>query len=300
MRIRSMKLRQQKLEHQVAERTEELSQKTQQVLDQKDRLEELLTELQETQAQLIQSAKMASLGDLVAGIVHEFNSPMGALRGSMDVSMRGLNKILDGLDEFGSLEKFRGDQEMQRAVSVLRDNLLTSKDARERLETIIAGLKRFALMDSVTRQQVDINRGIESTLSVLKKEMGDRILVSKEFSELPEIACYSGEINQVFLNLIRNAVQAIDNEGVITIRTKASDSHVFIEIEDTGRGMSPEQLEDLFELNFTRSQSRIKLGLGLAISYQVVSRHNGEIQVESQEGKGSKFTVILPIVQPVP
>jgi ligand-binding sensor domain-containing protein/signal transduction histidine kinase len=296
MRIRTMTMRQQKLERQVAERTEELSQKTQQVSEQKDRLEELLHELQETQAQLIQSAKMASLGDLVAGIVHEFNSPMGALHGSVDVSMRGLNKILDGLETFGSMEEFKDNPEMQRAISVLRDNLLTSSDARERLETIIAGLKRFAMMDSVTLQQVDINRGIESTLSVLNKEMGERIRVVKEFAELPEIACYSGEINQVFLNLIRNAVQAIENEGVITIRTKASESHVFIEIEDTGRGMNSEQLENLFEISFTKSQSRVKLGLGLAISYQVVSRHNGEIMVESKERKGSKFTVTLPIV----
>ena len=296
MRIRNMKMQQQKLERQVAERTEELSQKTNQVSEQKDRLEELLQELQETQAQLIQSAKMASLGDLVAGIVHEFNSPMGALHGSVDVSMRGLNKILDGLDTFGSLDEFKDDQEMQRATSVLRDNLMTSSDARERLETIIAGLKRFALMDSVTLQEVDINRGIESTLSVLNKEMGDRIRVVKEFGELPKIACYSGEINQVFLNLIRNAVQAIDEEGVITIKTKASKTHVFIEIEDTGRGMTSEQLRNLFEINFTKSQSRVKLGLGSAISYQVVSRHNGEIMVESKEGKGSKFTVILPIV----
>jgi ligand-binding sensor domain-containing protein/signal transduction histidine kinase len=299
MRIRTMKIQQQKLERQVAERTEELSQKTQQVSEQKDRLEELLHELQETQAKLIQSAKMASLGDLVAGIVHEFNSPMGALHGSVDVSMRGLNKILDGLDKFGSLEEFKDNQEMKRAISVLRDNLLTSSDARERLETIISGLKRFAMMDSVTRQQVDINRSIESTLSVLKKEMGDHIRVVKEFEELPEIACYSGEISQVFLNLIRNAVQAIEDEGVITIRTWAKESQVFIEIEDTGRGMKSDQLENLFELSFTKSQSRVKMGLGLAISYQVVSRHNGEILIESHEGKGSKFTVILPICMQV-
>ncbi len=295
MRIKTMKIRQQKLEWQVAERTEELSQKTLQVSEQKDQLEKLLHELQETQAQLIQSAKMASLGDLVAGIVHEINSPMGALRSSMDVSVRGLNKILDGLERFGTCEEFKDNQEMQLASTVLRDNLLTSSTARERLETIIAGLKRFAMMDSVTLQEADVNRGIESTLSVLNKEMGDRIRVVKELSELPEIACYPGEINQAFLNLIRNAVQAIENEGVITIRTWASGSRVFIEIEDTGCGMKTEQLENLFELKFTKSQSRVKLGLGLAISYQVVSRHKGEIQVESLVGKGSKFTVVLPI-----
>ena len=294
MRIRTMKVRQQKLERQVAERTEELSQRTLQVSEQKDQLEGLLHELQETQAQLIKSAKMASLGDLVAGIVHEFNSPMGALRSSMDVSSRGLNKILDGLENFGTCEELKGDPEMQRATAVLRDNLETSSDARERLETIIAGLKRFAMMDSVTWQKADVNRGIESTLSVLNKEMGDRIRVVKEFGELTEIACHPGELNQAFLNLIRNAVQAIEDEGVITIRTWAADSRVFIEIEDTGRGMKTEQLENLFELNLTRSQSRVKLGLGLAISYQVVSRHKGEILVESREGKGSKFTVILP------
>jgi ligand-binding sensor domain-containing protein/signal transduction histidine kinase len=274
MRITTMKRQQQRLEKQVAERTEEL---------------------QEAQAQLIQSAKMASLGDLVAGIVHEFNSPMGALNCSTDVSIRGLNKILDGLEGFGTLQEFKENQEMQRAVSVLRDNLLTSTNARERLGTIITRLKQFARMDSLTLQECDVNRGIESTLSVLHQEMEDRIHVVKEFDELPEIICYPGELNQVFLNLIRNAVQAIEGEGTITIRTWSSDSHIFIEIKDTGCGIEPEKLRDLFELNFTRSQSRVKLGLGLAISYQVVSRHKGEILVQSQPGIGSKFTVILPI-----
>jgi ligand-binding sensor domain-containing protein/signal transduction histidine kinase len=274
IRITAMKRQQQKLEKQVAERTEELK---------------------ETQAQLIQSAKMASLGDLVAGIVHEFNTPMGALNSSTDVSMRGLNKILDGLDGFNTLEELKENEEMQRAVSVLRENLLTSGDARERLGTIITRLKQFARMDSLTLQECDVNRGIESTLSVLHQEMEGRIHVVKEFGELPEIKCYPGELNQVFLNLIRNAVQAIEGDGIITIRTWSSDTQVFIEIKDTGRGIEPERLKDLFELSFSRSQSRVKLGLGLAISYQVVSRHNGEIQVQSQRGKGSKFTIILPI-----
>ena len=273
MRIQTMKARQWKLERQVAERTEELSQKTTQVLEQKDQLEELLHELQATQERLIQSAKMASLGDLVAGIVHEFNSPMGALHGSMDVAQRGLNKILNGLESTPSLEEFKNDREMRRAIDVLRDNLLTSSDARERLGTIITRLKRFAMMDAITLQQADVNRGIESTLKVLNKEIGDRIRIVKEFEKLPEITCYPAELNQVFLNMIRNALQAIEGEGVITIRTWSSDVHVFIEIKDTGCGMEPEQLHNLFELNFTKSQSRVKLGLGLAISYQVVSRH---------------------------
>ena len=137
-------------------------------------------------------------------------------------------------------------------------------------------------------------RGILQT-AVLEKEMGDNIQIVKEFGELPKISCYSAEMNQVFLNLIRNAVQAIEGAGVITIRTWASETHVFIEIKDTGRGMEPEQLQNLFELNLTKSQSRVKLGLGLAISYQVVSRHQGEILIQSQPDKGSKFTVILPI-----
>lgn len=297
LRIRSMKTQQQKLERQVAERTEELSLKTQQVLEQKNRLEELLNELQETQSQLIQSAKMASLGDLVAGILHEFNSPMGALQGSLDVSTRGLNKILDGLDKYCSSEEISGDKAMQRAISVMRENLLTSSNACDRLEAIIAGLRSFAMMDSMTLQQMDINSGIESALSMLNKEMGNRISVKKEFFEIPQIACHPCEINQVFLNLIRNAIQAIENKGVITIRTKNTAADIVIEIEDTGCGMSPEHLENLFEINFTESQSRVKLGLGLAISYQVISRHNGEIHVESQEGKGSKFTITLPIIQ---
>ncbi len=274
MRIQTMKVRQQKLEHQVEERTEELK---------------------ETQAQLIQSAKMASLGDLVAGIVHEFNSPMGVLNSSMDVSMRGLKKILDGLENFGTLDELKVNPDIQRAIEVLEKNSQVSRDARERLETIILGLKRFAMMDSVTLQQADVNRGIESTLSVLNKEMGDNIQVIKDLGELPEINCYPGELNQVFLNLIRNAVQAIEDEGIITIRTWASDSHVFVEIKDTGQGIESEQLQKLFELNITKSQSRVKLGLGLAISYQVVSRHQGEILAQSQPGQGSKFTVILPI-----
>jgi ligand-binding sensor domain-containing protein/signal transduction histidine kinase len=274
IRIAAMKRQQQKLERQVAERTEELK---------------------ETQAQLIQSAKMASLGDLVAGIVHEFNSPMGALNSSTDVSIRGLNKILDGLEGFDTLQEFKENREIQRAVSVLRDNLLTSTDARERLGTIITRLKQFARMDSLTLQECDINRGIESTLSVLRQDMGDRIHVVKEFDDLPKIKCYPGELNQVFLNLIRNAIQAIEDEGTITIQTWSSDSNIFIEIKDTGCGIEDERLKDLFELTFTRSQSRVKLGLGLAISYQVVSRHNGEILVQSQPGKGSTFTVILPI-----
>jgi len=260
-----------------------------------DQLAQLLKELKDTQSQLIQSAKMASLGNLVAGIVHEINSPMGVLTSSTDVTIRAITKIIDGIETSKSLGDIQNNQQIQKAMDALQNNTQITIEARERINKIINSLKRFVLLDSVAFHKADVHEGIESTISLVQHELGTRIKIRKEFGKLPEIFCYPGELNQVFLSLIQNAITAIKNQGTITIRTSSEKNFVKIEIGDDGTGIPPKQLQRLFEFSLTSDASRVKMGSGLAISYQIIDKHNGKIDVTSEVGKGSRFTITLPI-----
>ena len=262
--------------------------------EEKDQLQQLLDELQATQAQLVQSEKMAALGKLVAGVVHEMNTPVGAINSTTDVFTRSINNLAEVLESSQTLDEIKNNKRLKNSLKVLQNNVPVTKAASDRITRIVGSLKSFARLDEAGFQKTDIHEGLESTLTLLEYDFKEQITVVKKFADIPPVACYPGELNQVFMHLLTNAAQAIKKAGTITVRTFVKNGNVHIEIADTGIGISPEQMSGLFEPGFTKKGSRMKAGLGLFTSYNIVQKHKGEIKVESEVGKGSTFTVILP------
>lgn len=259
-----------------------------------------LAELRATQAQLVQSEKMAALGDLVAGVAHEINTPLGAVTSNVDLIVRALAKAEEAL-RTGAGE--RALQMLARAVSVSE----ISRDACGRIAGIVRSLRSFARLDEADRKPADLNEGVRSTLTLINHLVKNRVEVDPDLGELPQVDCHPNQINQVFLNLLVNAAQAIPGQGRITIRTRyrpgvsvrgtpePGGGSVRIEIHDTGSGISPEHLQRIFDPGFTTKGVGVGTGLGLAISYRIVEEHRGRIEVESSVGQGSVFRIFLPV-----
>lgn len=259
-----------------------------------EELQLLLEELQETQAQLVQSEKMAALGKLVASVVHEMNTPIGAINSTTDVVVRSADKILEVLEGSHLRDQIKEDPRLKSSLRALHDNAPITLAASERLTRTISSLKSFARIDTATFQQADLHECIESTLTLIEHEIGEQVEVVKAFGEIPRIACFPGELNQVFLNLLTNALQALEGSGRVTVKTYLDQERVHVEIADSGVGIPPEELKSLFDPGFAKGGARVRAGLGLFISYNIVRKHRGEIKVESEVGKGSAFTVVLP------
>ena len=298
------------LEQQVEQRTAQLSQS--------------LEELQQTQLQLIQSEKMSTLGQLVAGIGHEINNPVGFISGNCSCIKGYINDILrllklqqeklsDSDDE--EIEELVDEIDLEYIVEDLPKLLTSMGQGINRLTDISLSLRTFARGDIATKVEYQIYQGIDSTLMLLKhrlKDMGERpeIEVVKKYSELPPINCYPGQLNQVFMNIIANAIDAFDDlyqnshgkiagsSNTITITTSVDSVHktVSICIEDNALGMTPEVQARIFEQSFTTKAVGKGTGLGLAISHQIiVDKHNGKIECLSTLREGTKFVITLPI-----
>ena len=259
-------------------------------------LEETLRQLRETQNHLVMQEKMASLGKLVAGVAHEINNPIGAVNSSVDNADRCIDKILDVLGKGETGEAVRGKGQLAQMVKVLKDNARNALTAGERIAQVVKSLKAFARLDEAEYQNVDLHEGLDSTLTLQQHELKDRIHIVRTYGEIPEIDCYAGELNQVFMNLLVNAIQAIEGEGTIRIETSADSEYVYVKISDTGKGILPENMDQIFDPGFTTRGSGVGTGLGLSTSYNIVQKHEGEIEVESEVGKGSAFTVRIPMV----
>jgi AhpD family alkylhydroperoxidase len=263
--------------------------------EEKDQLQELLEELERTQAQLVQSEKMAALGKLVAGIVHEMNTPIGAINSATDTLDRSITHIVEELEGAPALAGVKNSHQFRSSVKALRDSTPITLAASKRITRIVGSLKAFAHLDEATYQKADIHEGLESTLTLLEHDFRERIRVVREYGEIPKVTCNPGEINQVFMNLLQNGAEAIENRGTITIRTFEKDGNVHVRVIDTGTGISPRRREKLFDPAFAKKGSRMKAGLGLFTSAAIVQKHQGQIDVESEVGKGSTFVVILPV-----
>lgn len=255
-------------------------------------LKQLLNELKTAQTQLVQSEKMAALGKITAGITHEINSPIGAIKSNADVAIRcvlGLREI------FGANDKIDKSRDFQKFLKILEDNNRVSVTASNRIVNIVSSLKNFTRLDAAEFEKVNIHEGLDSALTLIQHEIKNGIIVEKDYGEIPDISCYPSELNQVFMTLLRNAVQAIEHKGSVTIRTSiGGKGRVFVEISDTGKGMPPDQLKSIFELSFTTKGVRIGMGMGLINAYNIIQKHKGELSVESEVGKGSAFLVSLP------
>jgi signal transduction histidine kinase len=277
------------LEDRVAERTRDLSQKN-------DQLEDALSELKETQNQLVMREKMASLGNLVAGVAHEVNSPVGAVNSAADVSSRCISRMNSVLEESPLCEEVAENRPFQQAMTLLKENTRLIVTAGERIATIVKSLRNFARLDEAEFQSADLHEGLDSTLTLVHHELKNRAEVIRDYGEIPLVECFPNQLNQVFMNLLVNAAQAIEGKGTVTIRTSADAEKVYVEIADTGKGISSEHLGRIFDPGFTTKGVGVGVGLGLSISYNIVQKHHGEIDVESEPGKGTSFTLSLPIL----
>ena len=253
-------------------------------------------ELRENQAQLVQAEKMASLGQLVAGVAHEINNPIGAVNGAADVAGRCVDRLEAHLAAGGEGTR-DGDQKaaLQKTVGILRRNLGLIADGGRRIGTVVRSLRDFARLDEAEFQTADVHRGLDSTLDLLRHQMEGRVTVARDYGEIPPIECNPKQLNQVFMNLLANAAEAIDGEGTITITTTGDAESVTVRIADTGRGIPGDHLERIFDPGFTTKGVGVGVGLGLAISYSIAREHGGTLRAESRSGEGAAFTLTVPI-----
>ena len=256
-------------------------------------LERVRGECHAQQVELIGAAKLATLGSLTAGIAHELNTPMGALNSNHDVLRRAIGKLQVILeDEVVDASEL---QEVRRVVRALDGVMKVNDLAVERMVQLVTSLRSFGRPDRSERDQIDLHESIESTLAIIAHQLRDRVTVVREFSPLPPVECYAQQLNQVFMNVLVNAAQAISGPGSITIRTKSSGERVLIEVQDTGVGIPKENLERIFEPGFTTKGGRIGMGLGMLIVRQTIERHAGQIRVASEVGVGTTVTIELPV-----
>jgi two-component system NtrC family sensor kinase len=252
-----------------------------------------LTSQEEARAQLIQSEKMASLGLLIAGLAHEINTPLGAINSNNDTISRSIAKIRQILVDESMSAPDRKRAEV-RLVDIMQELCRNTSTAAERLMKIVGSLKNFARLDEAELQKADIHEGLESTLTIVQHQMKNRIQIVKQYGNIPRVECHPNALNQVFVNLLVNAAQAIPERGTITIKTSKKADSVRIAISDTGVGIPAENLSKVFDPGFTTKGVGVGTGLGLSICYKIIQEHQGKIEVESSD-RGTTFTIVLPL-----
>ena len=272
-------------------------------------LQLLNEQLAGAQGQLLQSEKMASIGQLAAGVAHEINNPIAFVGANLQ-SLKGyLGEMVVALDSIERADDPRSDQVASNNkaevtgkvdVALLREDLPAllneSIDGILRVAKIVKDLKDFSHVDDSGWQFVDVHKGLETTLSMAGHELRYKIDVRRQYGQLPLVECLPFQINQVFLNLIVNAAQSIEGGGVLTIATGAGDGQVWIRVADTGRGIEPDDMPRIFDPFFTTKPVGSGTGLGLSLSYSIVRKHFGSIEVASEVGKGTVFTIRLPVL----
>jgi signal transduction histidine kinase len=259
--------------------------------DLEQKVEERTLELRQKHAQLVQSEKMAALGHLVAGVAHEINTPLGALKSNNDLAIRSLDKIHALVCEPTSRPHHA---ELEKLLSSVEGLDSVNRTALDRIVTIVKSLRNFARLDKAELDTVDLHEGLDSTLTLVHHELKNRVTVHKEYGDLPKVDCYPNQINQVFMNILVNSSQAIEGKGDIYVKTYRRDNFTVIEIRDTGKGISKENLNKIFDPGFTTKGAGVGTGLGLAIVYQIVEDHDGKIEIESEVGKGTTVRILLP------
>jgi len=266
-------------------------------------------ENQQVHLQLLQSEKLAAIGQLAAGIAHEINTPIGFVNSNLNSLDTYLHDIFTVLDAYDALladssiapEALQNLLELKRQkdIDYLRTDIpqliAESQEGLSRVRDIIQDLKDFSHAESNNWTLSDLHKGLDSTLNIINNELKYRCTVHKEYGDIPEIVCLPSQLNQVFMNLLLNAAQAIESKGDIIIRTRCNDREVWVEIEDNGKGIAPEHLPRLFEPFFTTKPIGKGTGLGLSISQNIVRKHGGRIEVSSKVGLGTTFRVWLPI-----
>jgi signal transduction histidine kinase len=250
------------------------------------RVEDRTAELRDTQAQLVQAEKMKSLGQLVAGVAHELNNPIGFVHANLQLLDEYIGKLVEAQRNGGDPERAR------QAIAKL---LARSREGTERVKKIVQDLRTFSRMDHAELQDADLHEEIERTLGLMEPRFKAGIEVERDYGRLPRVRCYAGQLNQVFLNLLMNACDAMNDQGRITIRTRPSPTGVRLEFSDDGPGIPENVRSRIFDPFFTTKPVGEGTGLGLSLSHGIVERHGGRIQVESEPGEGTTFAIDLPL-----
>jgi len=278
----------------------------QQVQDRTRQLEQALKDLKASQDQLLHQEKLATIGHLAAGVAHEINNPTGYIGSNLGTLTKYMGRIsefiglLDGFssalppDKAAELALARKNAKIDFLVEDSRDILAECLEGVGRIKKIVAGLKTFSRKDQNTSCLASINDCLENALTVAWNELKYKATVEKEYGDIPPLRCYPNQLSQVFMNLLVNAAHAIENQGMIRIKTCTKNGLVLVSISDTGCGISPENREKIFAPFFTTKADGVGTGLGLSIVTEIVARHGGKISVESEAGKGSTFTVSIP------
>jgi signal transduction histidine kinase len=274
-----------------------------------------LEQLKASQIRLVQSEKMASLGQMVAGVAHEINTPLGYVKNNMEmmemffenthVLLKDCDSLVDSL-----LSPLVTEEELKRKLAglgALKEGLGGSQAddlaklfadthfGMDRISEIVLNLKNFSRLDRAMVGDVDINECLDSALLLARNVLKNKVEVVRQYGEVPRISCMPSQLNQVFLNLLTNSAQAIEERGRILVKSEADGEWLRITVQDTGKGISADVLPKIFDPFFTTKAVGQGTGLGLSISYDIVKQHGGEIRVTSQPGKGSRFTIQLPL-----
>ncbi len=259
----------------------------------RNELKETLEILRAKEAQLVHSEKMAALGKLVAGVAHELNNPIGFIYANMDHFRRFVGELRAVCDDASLTPEAAA--RANKAFDTLGRLVESCANGADRIKRIVLGLRTFSRLDEAELKTVDLREGIESTLALLEHHMKDRVEAHRDYGDLPPVECFAGQLNQVFMNLLSNAVDAIEGKGDIWITTRQDGEAVRVSVRDSGKGIAREHLPRIFDPFFTTKDVGKGTGLGLSISYGIVEKHGGRIEVASEVGKGSTFTVVLPV-----
>lgn len=296
------------LESKVDERTKELKEVN-------EGLSTAMRELQEKETQLVESEKMASLGQLTAGIAHEINNPINFVTSNVKPLRRDVSMLIDMLGDIETLAlKDMSVDDKQKEINRIKEDaeydylkeeinylLKGINEGSERTAEIVKGLRVFSRLDEDDRKLADINEGIDSTLVIVRNTLGTNIDINKNYGQLPLVECYPGKLNQVFLNIISNGLQAIkakfkeNKGGMFEIATIQEDEHILISFKDNGIGMDEETKKKIYEPFFTTKDVGEGTGLGMSIVYNTIVKHNGKITLDSEKDKGTTFTITIPV-----
>lgn len=263
-------------------------------------------DLKKAEAHLVHSEKMSSLGQMVAGIAHELNNPINFIAGNIDILDEYTDDIRAVFDAITARLKDGGsftDQDYQAIekkfdlkfkVDDLKGISTSVRKGSERAVEVIQGMRTFSRLDEAQLKETDIHQDIDTTLMILRNQYKDRIDIKKDYEPMGLFKCFSSQLNQVYMNLLQNAIHAISGSGTITIRTRLEENHLRIDFQDSGCGMPKEVQAKIFDPFFTTKPVGQGTGLGLAVTYGIIQKHQGSITVTSEEGQGTTFSILIP------